>query len=148
MCINVQFSAFSAHKADDNDVNVNANIPFQTETLDIGNGYNPTTSIYTALLTGTYSFSWTIRIVQNGDYTTGLVVNNHVKHRLQTTTQGSTESNGVTFVVYATSTAHTIVALNKGDTVFIKLLRKSAFTSPAIRSNIYGYTSFEGWMLH
>ena len=145
MCINVPFSAFSAHKADNIRVNVNANIPFQTETLDIGNGYNPTTSIYTAPLTGTYSFSWTIRIQWNGDYTTGLVVNNQVKHSLQTSTQNSNTFNAV---VHVTSTAHTIVALNKGDTVFIRLLRKNAIDTPSILSDTSGYTSFEGWMLN
>ena len=118
-------------------------VQFATETLDIGGGYNPSTSVYTVPQTGVYTITWTIRIYTANYYETELVVNTAVKDRMLTSTY---HSSGSVYTRYATSSATTTVQLTTGDRVFIRVHLRSG--SPSIESDGYGYSTFSGWLLH
>ena len=110
-------------------------VQFGLETLDIGSGYNPSTSIYTVPLTGVYTFTWTIRKVEAGYYATDLVVNNDVKESLLTGYDG-----GV-------STATTVVAVNAGDRVFIRVHNLGGQPAIAMVGQTNGTSTFSGWVI-
>ena len=117
-------------------------VQFATETLDIGGGYNPSTSVYTVPQTGTYTFTWTLLIWNKNYYQTELVVNTAVKDRMMTATDTADGS----YTPYATSTATTTVQLKTGDRVFIRVHYRSGL--PSIYSDNDVYSTFSGWLLH
>ena len=92
-------------------------VQFNVETLDIGSGYNNRTSVYTAPMAGTYTFTWTIRSLGGATqyYVTGLVVNNDVKNSLMTYSHSHND----------VSTATTVVSLEAGDVVFIRVQNRA-----------------------
>ena len=118
-------------------------VQFATETLDIGDGYNLSTSVYTVPQTGTFTFTWTIRIRYKNYYETELVVNTAVKDAMMTSTYST---DGVYKGALATSTATTTLQLTTGDRVFIRVHSRSG--SPTIKSDVEGYSTFSGWLLH
>ena len=111
-------------------------VQFDVETLDIGLGYNPSTSIYTVPLTGVYTFTWTIRVQGSTYYATELVVNNVVKEVLLTHVYSNED----------VSTAITVVSVNAGDRVCIKVQYRGG--SPSMYSNYLGRSTFSGWILN
>ena len=118
---------------------VGQTVKFGSETLDIGSGYNSGTSVYTAPMAGTWTFTWTLRVgypwMETGDgfYTTRLVVNNSAKDALRTY-----------FKDVATATA--VVSLDAGDRVFIRVHRREGEVN--IYSSYGGRGTFSGWMLN
>ena len=119
-------------------------VQFGTESLDIGNGYNPSTSIYSAPQAGTYTITWTIRIYGNYYYRTELVVNTSIINNMMTAVYGPGPNSGG--VNYQTTSATTVTQLNAGDRVFIRVYIRNG--SPTIYSDTNGYSTFSGWMLH
>ena len=96
-------------------------IVYSTETLDVGNGFNASTGIYTAPMTGNYAFSWTIRMDSSpvGIYLiTEIVVNTTILDIAIT----HTDKDGTD---HTTSTATTSTSLHKGDRVFVRVQRTS-----------------------
>ena len=134
--------AFNAHMTSQTTPTTGQTVQFGTETLDVGNGYNPTTSVYTSPLNGTYTFTWTIRIYNSGYYVTELRVNNSVKDYLTT----RSEVTGGEHTYETVTTATTVVSLHKGDRVYIRVNYRSG--SPTMYSSTGGYCTFSGWMLH
>ena len=124
-------AAFHAQMTTNTSPTPGQTVQFGTETLDIGSGYNPATSVYTAPMAGTYTFTWTIRVSGN-NYQTELVVNNSAKDRII-----SYNNNDV-------STGTTVVSLNAGDRVFVRVYTGSV----SIYSDINGKSTFSGWMLN
>ena len=117
-------------------------VQFSTELLDIGGGYDTSTSVYTAPQSGTYTFTWTIRIYNKNKYETALVVNTAVKDSMMT----STFTDDGSYTYDATSTATATLQLTTGDRVFIRVHVR--YGSPLIRSGSAGYSTFSGWLLH
>ena len=140
--ITLHVSAFNAHMTSSTTPTNGQTVQFGTETLDIGNGYNSTTSVYTAPIAGTYSFSWTIRISNLGWYATELVVNNSTKDVLITRSGDS----GSDYAYETVTSATTVVSLHAGDRVYIRVQNRSR--SPSMVNNFVGYCSFSGWMIH
>ena len=113
---------------------------FGTETLDLGDGYDPSTGIYTVQQNGTYTFTWSITIYNNGYFTTALMINSSPKQYLR-----STNASG-TITISSTSTV--VTEVNVGDKVYIEITYKSG--NPVIQSIFVhsGYSStFGGGML-
>ena len=136
------YTAFHARMTGNTAPTDGQTVQFGIESLDIGNGYNPSISIYTAPQAGTYTFTWTISIYQSNYYITELVVNTLVKHQMMTSSYGP----GSNSLYYQSTSATTVTQLNAGDRVFIRVYSKSG--SPTIKSNTEGYSTFSGWMLH
>ena len=115
-------------------------VKFGSETLDIGSGYNSGTSVYTAPMAGTWTFTWTLSVGHRrrenygGSYSTQLVVNNSVKDTLFTSLD-----------YVSTSTA--VVSLNVGDRVFIRVRSREGGVDIYSYSTI-GQSTFSGWMLN
>ena len=129
-------TAFSAHRSGYTGPANGQTVQFSIETLDNGGGYDSTSSVYTAPLNGTYTFTWTIRARGTGYYDTELVVNTAVKDVLVTVTDPPENDE-------ATSTATTVVSLTAGDRVFIRVHGRGG------SAIITGYsTTFSGWMIH
>ena len=139
--IMLYIKAFNAHMTSTTTPTPGQTVQFGTETLDVGNGYNPTTSVYTAPLDGTYTFTWRIKIYNSGYYITELRVNNNVKDYLITR---SDDTGGHTYNTVTTAT--TVVSLHKDDRVYIHVQRRSQ--SATMISDTTGYCTFSGWMLH
>ena len=117
-------------------------VQFGTETLDVGNAYNPSTSVYTAPLAGTYTFTWKIHIEGSGFYTTELVVNNSVKDYLIT----RSDDTGGDYIYDTITTSTTVVSLHKGDRVYIRVQNRGE--SATMYSNTAGYCTFSGWTIN
>ena len=119
---------------------VGTTLVFGTETLDLGDGYDPSTGIYTVQQNGTYTFTWSLT-VYNGYITTALMINSSPKQYLQ-----SVYASG-TGVISSTSTV--VTEVNVGDRVYIKLTYKSVGSPYIVDSfSADGYSStFGGWML-
>ena len=109
-------------------------VQFDVETLDIGSGYNHSTSIYTVPLTGVYTFTWTIRVLGSTYYATELVVDNVVKESL------------LTYAAASVTTATTVVSVNAGDRVFIRVQSRNG--SPSMYGTPGGQCTFSGWILN
>ena len=110
-------------------------IPFGIEELDIGGGYDPSTSTYTVPLTGIYELNWRLQTIYSGTYRTKLVVNNN-----------SVDVQYISHVsTYQVSTFTRIAPLNKGDTVLIRVIARSS--SIYFWSSSNGYSTFSGWMI-
>ena len=140
--ITLHVSAFNARMTSLTTPTFGQTVQFGTETLDIGDGYDATTSVYTTPIAGTYSFSWKIRITQLGFYITELVVNNSAKDYLITRSNDS----GGDYAIETVTTANTVVSLDKGDQVYIRVQRR--YQSPTMVSNTASYCTFSGWMIH
>ena len=130
-------TAFSARMSKDSSPTQGQTVQFSREIINNGGGYNSTSSVYTAPLSGTYTFTWTIRAHGVNYYDTALVVNTAVRDRLLTDPSANDE---------ATSTATKVVSLTAGDRVFIRV--HGRYGSPSISSNSAGYSTFSGWMIH
>ena len=109
-------------------------VQFGFETLDIGSGYNPSTSIYTVPLTGVYTFTWTIRLRGSPHYGTELVVNSDVNEVLMVYNNEDV------------STATTVVSVNVGDAVFIRVQYRGG--TPVLLGAGDGKSTFSGWVIH
>ena len=110
---------------------------FETETLDLGDGYDQSTGIYTVQQQGTYTFTWKITIYTPGTVGTALTINNTPRHYMQTEATGTTS--------YPSTTATVVTEVNVGDRVYIKVVHNSGF--PIINGDNDGYTTFVGWMI-
>ena len=113
-----------------NNLAKNGRVVFGTVDLNEGNGYDPSTGIFTAPSAGLYVFDWTTMTHQGRDVYTSLVVNgifkswNHCRDSLSKT--------------YLSCSKMTIVKLKQGDKVWIGVFSESA--------TIYKhYTSFSGF---
>ena len=133
------FTAFHAYMIYSTDPTNGQTVKFDTETLDIGSGYNRGTSVYTAPMAGTWTFTWTIRVGyrldvnKDGYYYTQLVVNHSAKDTLFTRHKD-------------VSTGTVVVSLRAGDIVFIRVYRREGEVN--IYSTYYGRSTFSGWMLN
>ena len=118
-----------------NDVNnlaTNGRVIFGTVGLNEGNGYDPSTGIFTAPTEGIYVFDWTT-LIQQGKYAnTSLVVNGKIK--------SWNHCYDVTSKIYLACSKMTVVKLKRGDKVWI-----GVFSG---KTSIYAkYTSFSGYKL-
>ena len=110
----MSFSAYSTIKSSTQ----GQTIVFEHETIDVGNGYDPSTGIYTAPRTGRYVFTYTVG--QNGGASNNnywLMLNNVTTPVDQMWLYGSFGSVGG-----GSQTA--MVTLTKGDQVFVKIQRQ------------------------
>ena len=120
-------------------------IVFQHETTDVGNGYNPSTGIYTAPRTGRYVFTYTIATnsaLTNNYYS--LIVNN-ITSRPANMMWLYEQHDG-----YNRGTNTVILVLNAGDQVFIKIQQQSPSSSSLMcyESNSYNACTFSAFMLN
>ena len=110
---------------------------FGTETLDQGDGYDPSTGIYTVQQNGTYTFTWSLTVYSSGYMYSALMINNTPKQYRMTDARSG---------YYGSSTSTVVTEVNIGDRVYIKLTSKVG--SPYIASSSNSYSStFGGWML-
>ena len=130
---------FQAHVAGGPSPKMGQIVLFNSETLDIGDGFNPYSGVYTVPQAGTYTFTWSIRIYNKDYYDTELVVNYDVKDYMRTSTY--TENGSYTY--YASATATTSVQVTTGDRVFIRV--RAVVGTPFILSD---QSTFSGWLLH
>ena len=111
-------------------------ILFDHVTLDMGGGYSPKEGTYIAPKSGVYVFTWAIQISIHSFYSTQLIVDGNAHLGTDTSSQSSSDSDG--------TTATTVVQLNQGDRVFIRVAQSQG----AIVSGVSQHTSsFSGWKL-
>ena len=135
------FAAFSLRLSNSHQYNNGETIPFDVVMLNVDNAYNPSTGIYTALLTGNYAFSWTIGIAGSpGYYVTDIVVNSNIIGVLNIN-RGEDDSE---------TTGMTVMSLQSGDRVFMRAQRRSG--SVSIYSSDSGsvsiYSSDSGYSIY
>ncbi|XP_060558845.1 coadhesin-like [Ruditapes philippinarum] len=123
---------------DINDLNLHANtvLVFRTTTMNIGNGYDNTTGIFTAPVSGLYSFSIQLGLVGGGS--------NVVNYSF--VADGKEMKNGL-FVDHdytKTYSANTVTYLSKGGRFWIKTKSLSGRLYQA--SNVWN--TFSGFLLH
>ena len=126
--------------------NVGTTLVFGTKTLDLGDGYDPSTGFYIVQQNGTYTFTWTLTVHNDGRINTGyristaLMINNTPKQYMQT--------NDGTSTYTSSSTSTVVTEVNVGDRVNIEITNRHG--SPWISSSFSadGYSStFGGWMI-
>mmetsp|Transcript_1579 Transcript_1579/g.2446 ORF Transcript_1579/g.2446 Transcript_1579/m.2446 type:complete len:183 (-) Transcript_1579:41-589(-) len=115
-----------------NNLATNGRVVFGIEDLNEGNGYDPSTGIFTAPASGVFVFDWTT-FTQYGKYaSTALVVNGKFK--------SWNHCYDVKSKTFLACSKMTVVKLKRGDKVWI-----GVWSGPA---NIYTkYTSFSGYNL-
>ncbi|XP_076100595.1 complement C1q-like protein 3 [Mytilus galloprovincialis] len=107
-------------------------IKFDKVVINIQNGYNPTTGIFTALVAGVYQFSYTV-MSQAGKHLVVYLSQNNVKQQM-TWLKGSS---------FETGTANNILNLKKGDQVAVK--SEGSYTIHSDSTNLY--SSFSGYLI-
>ena len=109
----------------------NKKIIYDKILVNIGNGYSPTTGVFTCPNDGVYVFTWSTMNVGDTCYT--FIYRNGVQYLMS----HSQESGGSLFEA-ASNTE--VFHLNKGDSVWIQTATCGAFHG-------YPYTAFSGWKL-
>ena len=123
--------AFDVRLAKDvSDLAKNGRVVFGTVDLNEGNGYDPSTGIFTAPSAGLYVFDWTTMTHQGRDVYTSLIVNGSFK-----SWNHCRDSSSKT---YLSCSKMTIVKLKQGDKVWIGVFAGSA-------TMYHQYTSFSGF---
>ena len=116
-------------------------IIFDHALLNTGNGYHPTSGIFTAPQTGVYVFMWTVRIhsqsiilIVNGQTYTSLY-----NRPYQYTAVGHNDAD-------ESVTGFAIVHVNQGDDVYLRTHTTYDGTR-SVFSNEYGKSTFGGWIM-
>lgn len=112
---------------------------FDRTRTNVGYGYNSNTGYFTAPREEICVFTWFIRMV-GAEHSTELMINN--------------DSFGATFLRAKNgddgSVSGTVVAhVKKGDMVFVRINSSFFYAGDGnIHSDILGWPSFSGWLLH
>ncbi|XP_052083633.1 complement C1q-like protein 4 [Mytilus californianus] len=123
------FPAFTAYRASRQSLSVNTVVKFDKVWTNNGNGYNPSSGVFTAPMAGLYHFA---AVVMSTDGKTLFVrlFNNNAK----------ITSSYITSTGYKTGTFDVVLTLEKGDKVSIK----SGHNSQTIYSDSDNYCTFSG----
>ncbi|XP_061196484.1 uncharacterized protein LOC133204758 [Saccostrea echinata] len=117
-------------------------LKFDVVKTNAGNAYHKSSGVFIAPESGYYAFSWTSRIKHYGgtgeDHALELVVNSDIYGSIYM--KSLTGEDG-----QATGVA--IAHVNQGDDVYIQTHSRDP-GSGAIRSDLYGRSSFSGWKLY
>lgn len=105
--------AFHSYLSSTVTIGTQATVVFNHESLDLGNGYNPSDGIYTVPESGVYVFSWTILCDLHKAFQTQLVVNGVV---MGTSYTDSDEIND-----YHQTSQSVVLVLSQGDHVFVRV---------------------------
>ena len=118
-------------------------IVFQHEIIDVGNGYNPSTGIYTVPRTGRYQVSYTLsNSVAASNNLYSLMVNNN-------STPASTMWLYEQHDAYYRGSNSVMIPLDAGDKIFMKIQQQSG-SSSYLRCNYGGDSqcTFSAFMLN
>jgi hypothetical protein len=138
---NPNIIAFSAYMSNDLPSNLAVGLHvlvFDVVSMNLGNGYHPTTGVYMVPETGVYVFTWSFRNADGGYHSLELVKNTEVITAIysRTVSTGSNHNQATGIMpVYAT----------KGDDVFIRT--DKTLSHGGIVSRNYGRSYFAGWKL-
>ena len=124
--------AFDAQMKNNINLASKSRVIFETVNLNEGNGYDPSTGIFTAPAAGMYVFDWTTLTQYGKDVLTSLVVNNNFKS-WNYCRNGSSNT-------HLSCSKMTVVKLKQGDQVWIVVFTETANIN-------YKYTSFSGYKL-
>ncbi|XP_062619456.1 uncharacterized protein LOC134281016 [Saccostrea cucullata] len=117
-------------------------LKFDVVKTNAGNAYHRSSGVFIAPESGYYAFSWTSRIKHYGgtgeDHALELVVNSAVYGSIYM--KSLTGEDGQ-------ATGLAIAHVNQGDDVYIQTHSRDP-GSGAIRSDLYGRSSFSGWKLY
>ncbi|CAG2209494.1 C1QL [Mytilus edulis] len=123
--------AFSAYTTNSQTITSNTNIKFEKIWTNIGNGYNPSTGIFTAPRQGVYHI--TAVVLSHSALTLYL----HLKHNNEYTAGSFVTGDG-----YKTGTFDVVLNLQKGDTISVGC--RSSYT---VYSDSDKYTTFSGHLI-
>ncbi|CAC5406064.1 C1QL [Mytilus coruscus] len=123
--------AFSAYTINSQTITSNTNVKFEKVWTNIGNGYDPSTGIFTAPHQGVYHITAVVMSVS------GQTLYLHVKHNTEYTSGTYVTDNG-----YKTGTMDVVLNLQKGDKVSVGC--KSSYT---VYSDSDKYTTFSGHLI-
>ncbi|VDI52051.1 Hypothetical predicted protein [Mytilus galloprovincialis] len=120
--------AFSAYTTRQQDITIYTNIKFEKVWTNIGNGYNPSTGIFTAPRQGVYHITAVV-MSQSGQ-----LLYLHLKHNNDYTAEIHVTGDG-----YKTGTFDVVFSLQKGDTISV-----GCKNGIRVFSNNDKYTTFSG----
>lgn len=104
--------------------------------LDIGNGYNTGTGIYTVPVSGVYVFTWSTTAGVNNVIDTLLMINSQVR--------GALNSDAGSVSLWNESTGLIIASVNQGDRVFVRVGKRAGGIVHVFDE---AWTTFSGWRL-
>jgi hypothetical protein len=125
----IAFHASHNTKTHLTNVPVNTTIIFGNVNLNMGNGYNPETGIFTATEDGVYSFTWSVLTNTGGTIYLAAAVDS--EDRVYTCVHNSQSS-------YSSTTGHLLQKLRKGNQVRIRIFHQAA---TFIHTGYYTYFS-------
>ena len=124
--------AFDAQMKNNINLASKSRVIFETVNLNEGNGYDPSTGIFTAPAAGMYVFDWTTLTQYRKNVYTSLVVNSYFKS-WNYCRNGSSNT-------HLSCSKMTVVKLKQGDQVWIGVFSETANIN-------YKFTSFSGYKL-
>lgn len=123
------FPAFAAYRVSSQSLSVNEVVKFDKVWTNNGNGYDPSSGVFTAPMAGLYHFAAVVMTVEGGNLYVRLFKNNTKITSSYTTEKG-----------YKTGTFDVVLKLDKGDKIYLK----SGHGSQSIFSNNDNYSTFSG----
>ncbi|XP_048741359.1 uncharacterized protein LOC125655207 [Ostrea edulis] len=109
---------------------------FDEVKVNAGNGYHPHSGIFIAPSTGIYVFTWSMRLIGNEHHSAQLMIDGKEHGAVYLAVGGDSNNDNVS--------GTGVAFLNQGDDAFI---RTSTINLGGIESDIWGYTSFGGWLI-
>ncbi|XP_063410485.1 complement C1q-like protein 4 [Mytilus trossulus] len=123
------FPAFTAYRASTQSLSVKTSVVFDKVWTNNGNGYNPSSGVFTAPMSGLYHFAAVVMSVSSKSLFLRLYHNS-----------AKITSSYITDTGYKTGTFDVVLSLEKGDTVSIK----SGHNGQTIYSDGDNYSTFSG----
>jgi hypothetical protein len=111
---------------------------FDVVSINLGNGYHPTTGVYMVPDTGVYVFTWSFRNHDGGYHSVELIKNTEVVAVLY--------SRAVAIAIDHHQVSRTaVVFTTKGDDIFVRT--RASWSVGEISSDEEGRSYFAGWKL-
>ena len=109
-------------------------IIFDVEKINTGNGYNPFSGTFTAPVSGTYFFSWTISF-KLGDIALGIYVNGDIRSAVNAFQSGAITNSDIL-----------VTEVNQGDVVTVRT-DPDYQPSGQIYINVHNKAKFNGFLI-
>jgi hypothetical protein len=143
------FAAKLTHDVRPADLGTHGILRFDGVLINEGNGYNPSTGVFTCSTNGTYVFSWTYIVSVDSRFHTQLMINSQPYVSSLADSEGEPHSHTHVGGPVATGTHTTVAHMNVGDVAFVRAASAgSGQVYYGFGQQDKSYCTFSGFLLH